>query len=64
MVGDSGAHVLLTQSSLLDRVGDAGAAATVCLDTGWPSIATNPDEPPPSMFAAMILPMAREDGVV
>ena len=48
MVEDSAAPVLLTQSSLLDRIGDAGGAVTVCLDTQWPRIAAHPDEPPPA----------------
>src|SRR5207302_1386155 len=48
MLEDSGAPVLLTQSSLLDRLPDRGRAQLVCLDRECPTIALQPAGAPPS----------------
>ncbi len=47
MLEDAAAPVLLTQSTLLERL-PAHAAKTVCLDADWPSIGQHPTTAPPN----------------
>ncbi|HEY0606419.1 MAG TPA: amino acid adenylation domain-containing protein [Herpetosiphonaceae bacterium] len=54
MLDDAQAPLLLTQTSLIERV-PAHDAAALCLDTDWPSIASQPTSNPPRTSTALNL---------
>ncbi|CBL45103.1 Non-ribosomal peptide synthetase modules and related proteins [gamma proteobacterium HdN1] len=46
MIQNSDVDVLITQQTLLDKVGREGKAQRLCLDRDWPHIANQPDHNP------------------
>jgi amino acid adenylation domain-containing protein len=51
MLGDANIDILLTQEHMLERL-PAHGARPICLDVSLPSIATQPDTPPPDATTA------------